>query len=381
MYPGQQGASRQSRIVVNGPVSNAASISYHPQLPVGWEVKRDERSNRMYFVNHHKRETTWEDPRPLPEKWEARIDPKTGNKYFIDHNKKSTSWIDPRDPIILNEPKELKVPIVTPIQMLEEGRTFKLHREQGNSSNVDVFTVNKMLNISPQNDRKNIETSINVNTIQKILLGKQSRVLETKAAFAAVSHCFSIVTSNNIEIHLESLSPQTTDTFTKGLLELNSSIKIEKPVPKSSYSGPPVADRTAISTPTSSGGGNSNEDWYLDLLHLCILDKRISADQVAYLKEARKRLNISDANHEMLIVKLGHTKDSWQNMIDYDASNKGGNMAADCVICLDKVANYIILPCYHACLCETDAISLRDSKDPTCPNCRVKVEKIHKIYY
>lgn len=72
-------------------------------LPDGWE-KRNDKANRVYFVNHNTRTTQWEDPRvsgvtanqkPLPANWEMRYTP-DGIPYFVDHNTKTTSFNDPR---------------------------------------------------------------------------------------------------------------------------------------------------------------------------------------------------------------------------------------------------------------------------------------------
>lgn len=114
-----------------------------PQLPPGWEEKRDTKGRR-YYVNHNTRTTTWVRPviqrspeaavaaaapqsgsaqpqnsnsqppvRPeessqpssgaeatpefgsLPQGWEVRSAP-NGRPFFIDHNTKTTTWDDPR---------------------------------------------------------------------------------------------------------------------------------------------------------------------------------------------------------------------------------------------------------------------------------------------
>ncbi|EKM79495.1 hypothetical protein AGABI1DRAFT_120884 [Agaricus bisporus var. burnettii JB137-S8] len=82
-------------------------------LPLGWEERRTA-EGRPYFVDHHTRTTTWNDPRrtqpvpvsrpqvngnlgPLPSGWEMRLT-STGRVYFVDHNTRTTSWDDPRLP-------------------------------------------------------------------------------------------------------------------------------------------------------------------------------------------------------------------------------------------------------------------------------------------
>ncbi|KAI0049149.1 HECT-domain-containing protein [Auriscalpium vulgare] len=81
-------------------------------LPMGWEERRTP-DGRPYFVDHHTRTTTWNDPRrdtlpqpaaatraalgPLPSGWEMRMT-STQRVYFVDHNTRTTTWDDPRMP-------------------------------------------------------------------------------------------------------------------------------------------------------------------------------------------------------------------------------------------------------------------------------------------
>ncbi|KAG0700134.1 hypothetical protein DFH29DRAFT_933710 [Suillus ampliporus] len=97
-------------------------------LPRGWERRLDERSGRVYYVDHNRRMTTWLQPVatppepsvrappipvpqpqvqnparssggyvdvPLPAGWEERRTPE-GRPYFVDHHTRLTTWIDPR---------------------------------------------------------------------------------------------------------------------------------------------------------------------------------------------------------------------------------------------------------------------------------------------
>ncbi|KAI9326055.1 hypothetical protein DFJ73DRAFT_767125 [Zopfochytrium polystomum] len=121
--------SRTSTTTEATAASNAtASATNLGPLPSGWE-QRFTPEGRPYFVDHNTRSTTWLDPRrarnsgatgqmnatqaqahlaqlmqqsnqtlgPLPSGWEMRI---TNNNrvYFVDHNSKITTWDDPRLP-------------------------------------------------------------------------------------------------------------------------------------------------------------------------------------------------------------------------------------------------------------------------------------------
>ncbi|KAG8440449.1 hypothetical protein GDO86_006267 [Hymenochirus boettgeri] len=82
-------------------------------LPKGWEM-RQAPSGRPFFINHTTKTTTWEDPRlkipvqhrpkqaidlsdlgPLPPGWEERTHT-DGRVFYIDHHTKQTQWEDPR---------------------------------------------------------------------------------------------------------------------------------------------------------------------------------------------------------------------------------------------------------------------------------------------
>lgn len=83
------------------------------QLPDGWEVRRD-KEGKVYFVNHQTKHTQWADPRPLPAGWtsvrlrvvarrssltrscHAKKDDKLNRMFFVNHATKTTTWTDPR---------------------------------------------------------------------------------------------------------------------------------------------------------------------------------------------------------------------------------------------------------------------------------------------
>jgi hypothetical protein len=62
-------------------------------LPPGWEERRAP-NNRVYYLDHNTRTTTWTRPQPLPTGWEMRIDPR-GRPYYVDHTTRTTTWQRP----------------------------------------------------------------------------------------------------------------------------------------------------------------------------------------------------------------------------------------------------------------------------------------------
>lgn len=103
---------------------NSSSTPETSGLPSGWSMQVAP-NGRVFFIDHTHKTTTWVDPRsgqpshipkknmipnrpkntyvddlgPLPDGWEERVH-SDGRIFFIDHNKKTTQWEDPR----LNNP-------------------------------------------------------------------------------------------------------------------------------------------------------------------------------------------------------------------------------------------------------------------------------------
>lgn len=51
-----------------------------------------------------------------------------------------------------------------------------------------------------------------------------------------------------------------------------------------------------------------------------------------------------------------------------------------CVICQDNVANTLVIPCNHLCLCSEDAATLRRMNTTNCPLCKRTIESTTKVY-
>ncbi|KAH8977835.1 HECT-domain-containing protein [Lactarius akahatsu] len=110
-------SARTGETVLSPNTTNADGTYADVRLPLGWEERRTP-DGRPYFVDHHTRTTTWNDPRrtsasataatttalanraalgPLPSGWEMRMT-STRRIYFVDHNTRTTTWDDPRLP-------------------------------------------------------------------------------------------------------------------------------------------------------------------------------------------------------------------------------------------------------------------------------------------
>jgi Zinc finger, C3HC4 type (RING finger) len=62
-------------------------------------------------------------------------------------------------------------------------------------------------------------------------------------------------------------------------------------------------------------------------------------------------------------------------------SGKGGGAKRDneCVVCLDKPKDHVIMNCMHLCLCEDCAVDFSEPK-AKCPMCSKRVRKVVRIF-
>lgn len=118
--PAEQSSTTSPQDVNNtfsGSTSSVDSDLSPDGLPEGWTVQRAP-NNRIFFIDHCNKTTTWIDPRKgtpsalpesgsgnsrragdeigaLPEGWEERLH-SDGRIFFIDHRNRITTWEDPR---------------------------------------------------------------------------------------------------------------------------------------------------------------------------------------------------------------------------------------------------------------------------------------------
>jgi hypothetical protein len=53
----------------------------------------------------------------------------------------------------------------------------------------------------------------------------------------------------------------------------------------------------------------------------------------------------------------------------------------ECVVCMATMANSIILPCMHVCLCQSCAERMRQQKMKQCPKCRGVIKSVSKVFF
>ena len=76
------------------------------------------------------------------------------------------------------------------------------------------------------------------------------------------------------------------------------------------------------------------------------------------------------------IKDLGWTLAQFDGMKKFDQKDKKD---LECVVCLDKPKDHVIMNCMHLCLCETCAEDF-SKEGASCPLCGKKVRKVVRIF-
>lgn len=131
-----------------------------------------------------------------------------------------------------------------------------------------------------------------------------------------------------------------------------------------------------VLTHTRAKGHDSDKEWFLDLLKIAMVDKKLTADEMYLLQNAKAKLNISESEYRDLVEEAG-----WTMGDIAEAKTNGGRdlFSKECCICLDGPATYIILDCMHMCLCE-ECATVQAKGLKNCPECRATVKAIKKTY-
>lgn len=137
-------------------------------------------------------------------------------------------------------------------------------------------------------------------------------------------------------------------------------------------------------TGDKDGSGTGMLDMYEGILCMALADRSISEEEEELLLKMRRKLGISNSDHEKALSNIGITQTDWESMRekgnDSSPSDGSPNAVAECVICFDNLGDHVILDCMHMCLCKDDAREIMNSTK-TCPKCRVSIrEGIRRVY-
>lgn len=200
-------------------------------------------------------------------------------------------------------------------------------------------------------------------------------------------------------------------------------------------SGVEGAESSRIRT-NYDGSHKQDLDWYRDVLQMSLIDKSLTPDEDALLASVRQKLKISQDDHRTILKECGWTHEEFEGIRKEDPWRREccqrhththtqehartptqgerprktrGDLPrhtspsvrlaffshvcpflflasrARVGLCLDAPATYIILDCFHLCLCEKCSLTLASQevsagKEKLCPKCRSVIRVIHKTY-
>jgi len=123
-------------------------------------------------------------------------------------------------------------------------------------------------------------------------------------------------------------------------------------------------------------------DAYKETLRAMCLDDRLSADELRFLAEMRRQRMIKEKQHFQALVELGITKERFTQMVKNGRDENKHFVGRECVTCMDSIADFIVLRCFHLCLCERCATELKNQPPAKqkCPKCNAQFTEIQKVF-
>lgn len=118
-------------------------------------------------------------------------------------------------------------------------------------------------------------------------------------------------------------------------------------------------------------------EWYKDCLRMGLMDRNVSDTEYAILMEVRSKLQISEAQHDKVLIDIGWSPAEFAGI--RKQKNQANVNMKECVVCLDQPATFLIQDCYHLCLC-TDCAKLFTPGKDRCPACRNEVRKVRQTW-
>jgi len=121
---------------------------------------------------------------------------------------------------------------------------------------------------------------------------------------------------------------------------------------------------------------------YEGILCMALADRSVNDEEEKIIESMRAKLGISTEDHKRAMKNIGITEIGWENFrqrakAEFGESGEALEKHQECIICLDKMADHVILDCMHLVLCEDCAPDITQ----TCPKCRKPVSSIRKVYF
>jgi hypothetical protein len=132
---------------------------------------------------------------------------------------------------------------------------------------------------------------------------------------------------------------------------------------------------------------NADIQWYKDMLTMSLSDGTLTSDEDRLLSAVRTKMSISDAEHERCLKHIGWTLEEFNTAKNKDdtadaaGSNDKIEEGRECVVCLARQADHVIIDCMHLCLCGECARQYKATGVTICPKCRATIKEIKKTFF
>jgi hypothetical protein len=309
-----------------GRSKHAQSQPKEQPLPHGWVAVRDPKTHQLYFVDHHNKKTTWEDPRHLPRHWERRFDKTNGKYFFVDHQHRTTTWKDPRPPISERQ--------ITPFN-------------NSNRNNIQSAAAAPVSRSS---------------SLASVVHAEKPKPTRSASVYNVHDH------NHQHQAHHDEL-PLPSYLFE----EVKESSNLKQVSTNSTISKEDLKAKEKA----------ANHTIYEGLLKWVIANGTVKLEEEEVLAGFRSKLNIDEEQHLVILEGFGISLDDWDKMrtsVHNESDSGKVSYVDECIICYDSSSTYVILDCMHLCLCKSCALKLH-SEGGICPKCRQPIREVRKVSF
>lgn len=384
-------------------------------LPAGWEAKKDA-SGRTYFIDHATKATSWTDPRPLPMGFEARQD-NSGRTYYVNHSTRSTTWTDPRTPVVIGRPvvapmvrvanvaratttmlqaqrnaaaMQPAVPVAAAVPahvkhaVLQHGSYFTQYMAGGTKQrNVWLTDPESRTCALWWGDGKakvrDPSQCIPITSLRVFEKGK-ARFPGALSSNAPAMHCFSLITNDNKSLHIQAPTQSVLDIFTTAITWLSSDHGSACRAINCEIRAMKVLEHKKQAVPDEDDEVNPKLEWYKDVLRVALLDRSIDTEEQKMLMMTREKLEITTKMHNKALDECGWSLEEYSSVLKTGGEAPAKNNASMCAKCGNDTPSYIVMDCFHLCLCSSCAKSTPVGSKCPVAGCGQRIKKVAQTF-
>lgn len=167
-----------------------------------------------------------------------------------------------------------------------------------------------------------------------------------------------------------------------------------------------IANKSTLSTPASADAAvllkqieeerkkqsverkKFERDAFKHMLAVCVADGTVRRFANEKLSCIRRLYGISDVTQAEIFQELSITNEKFEDFLkkgreeEEKLRNDFRQLKLvdkyECVVCMERVAEFVVMDCMHICFCEPCVDKI---KEHTCPKCRRPSKEIRKIFY